>query len=44
MDLYLQHVHFEKQYMRYEDLVELHLAELGSGGHGSSDSAKASNV
>ncbi|KAI3438838.1 hypothetical protein D9Q98_001255 [Chlorella vulgaris] len=44
MDLYLQHVHFEKQYMRYEDLVELHLAQLGSGGRGSSDSAEASNV
>ena len=28
MDLYLRHIHFQPHYMRYDDLVERHLAEL----------------
>jgi hypothetical protein len=37
MDLYLRHIHFQPQYMRYDDLVERHLAVLlGASGTGSS--------
>lgn len=39
MDLYLHFIHFQPQYMQYEDLVERHLAELlggsSAGGSGS---------
>lgn len=41
MDLYLEHVHFEEQYMRYDDMVERHLAELLGSTAGASRDAGA---
>ena len=45
MDLYLNHIHFQPQYMRYDDLVERHLAELlgGSSAAGSSSDSGISS-
>lgn len=31
MDLYLQHVHFDRQYMQYDDLVQHHLSLILGG-------------
>lgn len=37
MDLYLQYVHFDKQYMQYDDLVQHHLAQILGGADASSE-------
>jgi len=34
MDIYLQYVHYNKENMGYEDLVEVYLSEIGGGGEG----------
>jgi len=43
LDLYLRYVHFQEQYMQYDDLVERHLADiLATASGGSMDSADGS--
>lgn len=41
MDLYLQEVHFERRYMRYDDLVQHHLAQILRSATASADSGDA---